>query len=538
MSIYNIGLDFGTSQSKICSKNMESGNDFIFHKFSLNDKYMLPSTIKVLDNGTIAYGLNEPNLIRYFKMKALFDKDPNYTIQRDNNHDVSGESLAQYPELCCILYLAYCLIDVKYSFSTKTKVKKQKSAEADKIGIGVPQKTGLLSKLFKKKEVEKEEVAEYDELIENKHSFIITVGIPTQYDNTNEEKEKRSKQYEMVYLAMKLAAGYSSPNAYTAAPLNDLLEKISKEYEQLPKENLTDTYYNKEHGILVIAETTAGIISFRNEIQKLLSENNHENILKEYTGNYITMDIGAGTTDISFFKLYYEADKNAIKLNYYASKSINIASNYLIKRYLKTENENKISQFDTTNINPKKWRTAQNSISDDLFKVIRDTIFPRLRQIYHGRPQDFRQGWHFIKDSDNNNIRSKGCRVYGGGSRFSEFSDRTQILYNGGRRNILNAQNHDYSIDTYLIKLIYSNEMVLDLRKSNGDQITKNDDEYLLIKNSLDILNIALGLAQVDIKNRPDGENGWIELYQFENENEQAVDNGLANYDVYNRDWI
>ena len=539
MSIYRVGIDFGTSQTKICSVNTISPNQFIFHKFTESKNYFLPSSIKLNENSTCSFGLNEPNLIRYFKMKALFDENKNYEIIESKNKAIEIESLTQpelekYPEICCILYLAYCILDVKESFNVKKRIPIIKEKVTEELTIQKP-KIGFLSRFFGKlKKENKESPTEYEILYTNPHEYVFTIGIPTQYDHTSEEHKRRSKQYEMLYLSVKLAENVNNKKGIVVSKLIELLAIIQSDYHKLLHKKYLNEQFYINNCLYVIAETTAGIIPVKDEMQKELNTtpDNYQALHKfseTNMGNYITMDVGAGTTDISFFKFYLI--KGQIKMKYYASKSIALASNVLILKYLDTDNLEKIFDFDIKNIDALKWRRVQRNIREQLFNIIRcqeSQLYFRVSIIFNNSPRKY---W------DCEFPIAKGCKVYGGGSRFSEFNSGQLMLDNGGHHDF----NQALQTFTELKVFIKPNESKDKLRGKLYDCKGKplNDtDEMDTILRSLDILNIALGLAYVDFNNRPDGENGWIEMERLPNDPQLLGDIGMANYDIFNRDWI
>ena len=383
--------------------------------------------------------------------------------------------------------------------------------------------------LIKKKEVidtviEKE--GENTDIIS--HDFVITIGIPTQYDRNLYEYKRRSKQYEILYLANELSKSFKNLNDYEKAPIQTLLNIINEGYNSI-KSIVPKSFY-LEAGLYVIAETTAGIIPVRNEIQIQLNSsiNNTEAIrdINKKMGNYITMDIGAGTTDISFFNFYIK--DREIRMKYYASKSIELASNVLIMNYLKTNNLDDIHSFNVENIKQSDWRRTQYGFRETLFKEIRNpknNLYSRVTQIFDNMPRKY---WHFEFQI------AKGCKTYGGGSRFSEFNSGELMLHNGG----IQGYNHNLQTCTEMSKFIVSSEFNLKFSDSNGREIIKGSKEYTQIVQSLDILNIALGLSQVDFANRPDGENGWIDLQGLPNDPKPFIESGMANYDVFKRGWI
>src|SRR4051794_21989793 len=120
---YHVGIDFGTSQTKICVSNIGQLSDgsrrYFFHKFSQTNSHFLPSTLKLTEEGSCQFGIKESNPLRYFKMKALFNDEQRFNIGANEN--INQNVLAKYPEICCILYLAFCIIDLKQSLSPQNE---------------------------------------------------------------------------------------------------------------------------------------------------------------------------------------------------------------------------------------------------------------------------------------------------------------------------------------------------------------------------------------------------------------------------------
>jgi hypothetical protein len=233
------------------------------------------------------------------------------------------------------------------------------------------------------------------------------------------------------------------------------------------------------------------------------------------------MDIGAGTTDISFFELWEH--NGIIKMKYFASKSIDLASNSLILNYLNSNNLDLISTFEFENINNQKWDSAQKNIKEKLFNLIRikeSDLYYKVQYFFNNAP---RQYWHYEFN------KAKGCKVYGGGSRFKEFSEGELMLHNGG------SNSKALATITLLSKFINANEIRNNVKLSNINGTELNQSDRNLIINNFDLLNIAYGLSQLDFKNRPDGENGWLSLKKIEKD---YIETGMAIYDIYDRDWV
>ena len=120
MANYLIGLDFGTSQTKVCLLNEDSGiREFL--KFQ-NEEYFLPSLIVKKNDTTFSYG-DESILgvkYRYFKMAAAEDDDLIQTTNEDLNGNLKNGNIDDYrkystefeikPEILVILYIAYIFL--------------------------------------------------------------------------------------------------------------------------------------------------------------------------------------------------------------------------------------------------------------------------------------------------------------------------------------------------------------------------------------------------------------------------------------------
>ena len=118
-----IGLDFGTSQTKICIVNKD--NDIReFLKFE-NDKYFLPSLVVLKNDQTFSYGNeNEEGIkYRYFKMAAAEDDQLIQITNEDLYGNLPSNNIEEFrkyssvsdikPEVLVVLYLTYIFLFVK-----------------------------------------------------------------------------------------------------------------------------------------------------------------------------------------------------------------------------------------------------------------------------------------------------------------------------------------------------------------------------------------------------------------------------------------
>ncbi|BDQ12748.1 acetate and sugar kinases/Hsc70/actin family protein [Sediminibacterium sp. TEGAF015] len=521
MKKIKVGIDFGTSQTKICSRNIDNDqNQFVFHKFSFNDDYSLPTTISVEKSGKCLFGITAPNSIRFFKMKALFSENEFYKNQL--THSIKFD-LKNHPEICCILYLCYCILDIKSTYKIKTDQPNEKKS--------------ILSRFFKNKSVS-DSIEDSRQTLS--HQFHFTVGIPTRYDWTPEEHKRRSLQYEMLYLALELSNSYENLNTYLEDNLKNYLDKIRVIYVtflNIEKKDLLDFYASKN--IFIVAETTAGIFVLLNRFQRTLESlrGNYraiEKFKKSFLGNYITLDVGAGTTDVSFFSL--TTDRNRIRLDYHASETIDYASNFLIRDYLKLrDNLDEVSEDDIATFNflidDKIWNTALGYSRTILNKRIRSKILQGLLEKY---ANSFRNNWQF----DENNTKAKGCKVYGGGSKLNAFARGQIELHNQG----VLVYNPALTVTTEIHPLIEGNgaEYLTNIEfiNTNGSPFKKKELNKVIER--IHYLNTALGLCMVDNLNNPNA----LQAYRKNHStliipaNNEGYDEGMIQYDIFNRDWL
>ena len=166
-----IGLDFGTSQTKICIVNTDN-NIREFLKFE-NDSFFLPSLVVLKSDHTFSYGDEKEVGIkyRYFKMAAAEDVDLIQITNEDLYGNLPSNNIDEFrkyssvsdikPEVLVVLYLTYIFLYVK---------KKKKAVSQSSI-------TGLLGRLSRNAQ-------------SNENEYSINLGIPTEWNNPSHIKRK------------------------------------------------------------------------------------------------------------------------------------------------------------------------------------------------------------------------------------------------------------------------------------------------------------------------------------------------------------
>lgn len=308
MADYYIGLDFGTSQSKVCVLNEEQ-NIREFIRFD-NETFFLPSIIVEKPDGTFAYG--QENAVgakfRYFKMAAAEDAEL-IQVTNENLQGQLADEINDYrkystdfnisPENLVVLYLTYIYLYVK----------------EEKNPTGNNQLGGLLGRLA-------------NNYNEQTNTFSINLGIPTEWHNPN-HIQRKIKFQSLLLCAVKLSGEFQSLNAFLDANKVNLLESIAvinqNHVQQLEgmdrNEQIALTQlWREKYRISVFPESAAGV-------NYLLQTSRLPN------GAYATLDIGAGTSDIAIFNVY-----NDRVGSYHCSESVEIASNDFYRKYAQLAN--------------------------------------------------------------------------------------------------------------------------------------------------------------------------------------------------------
>ncbi len=303
MANYFIGLDFGTSQTKVCLLNQDSNvREFITFN---NGTYFLPSLIVKKNDNTFSYGDESENGIkyRYFKMAVAEDEDLIKVTNEDLNGILNGniENFRKYstdfdikPDILVILYISYIYLYIKSQKNTQNK-----------SNVG-----GLLGRLIGNK-------------TNIQNTFSINLGIPTEWNNPSHINRKIKFQC-LLLVAINLANQFDNLKNYLQVNEIDLQNRISNINEnyltelkgKTQKENsmLVNNWLN-ELNLFVFPESAAGV-------NYLLKTKRLEN------GYYSTLDIGAGTSDIAFFQVV----NNRI-INFLCSESVEVASNDVYRNF-------------------------------------------------------------------------------------------------------------------------------------------------------------------------------------------------------------
>lgn len=296
MKQYHIGFDFGTYQSKACVFDINnSTHEFVFFD---NNTYFLPSRVARTGNDLFVYGEMKDTSVkeeyRYFKISAA--EDPEFHAETFGNHLSSSSDFYKFtdiinytPEFLSVVYITYALFYIKEKYS--------------KLKIDADIKPSLISRFLNRSK--SEEGVRYT----------VQIGIPTEWSHIKNLRRKR-KFENILLISELLQKRYLNLNEYLLTPTVRIIEDIKSIYGSLNFKT-PEEFGEKlnEAGVSVYPETAAGLTFILQT--KLLPE-----------GYYATLDIGGGTSDISFFRICSNGT-----LKYLASESYMMAANNVYRQY-------------------------------------------------------------------------------------------------------------------------------------------------------------------------------------------------------------
>lgn len=385
----SVGLDFGTYQTKACIRFKRTPNsppEYHFVPLDTDaqglDSLFLPSVISEAEKNRFEFGVPGRKASRsysFFKIASADDEEfrmdlgltkAKYDPERFDPHT---------PEFLAVVYVAYVITRIK-TF-VKDELFKQKIDS---------QKKGSFLDRFRK-----QESAEVD------FDWVIQMGVPTEYRERQNALRKRKFQ-QILLMAnelSKLVDGRFVINS-TIEELKEAVQMIFNDIlDQLGHNEIKAVDTDKWNELLsknqvsVFPETAAGLV-FLVRTGKLTKD--------KY---YLAVDIGGGSTDVSFFKV--EANET---FTYYASKSVMVAANDLgIKLVGEVKNtmelRDKINQlFSNSNISSsQEYREA----FCEVFAQINKHVYHMFnKQVYN----------RFEKHNATVVFSDTYCYLYGGGS--------------------------------------------------------------------------------------------------------------------------
>lgn len=375
MARYKVGFDFGTSSAKIAYRNLDNGQ---FGLCSFAGKTEKETTI-CTENGKCLYGIQPTgnmDVYRYFKMASFIEESYFTLIKDDIERQVGGfESLYSNtnflnhstgnrisPEFLSSLFICDTAFEVEQSLRSVVKTRFSFFGTADQGS--------------------------------NNDSFSYVFGFPTEF-NTNQHLTRLLKMRCILYVAFKLKELYGTWGDFKNAQLEELVGYTNEILDELriSGADFLNNYLSKI-GISTYPEAAASLALIRKT--KGLTADSY----------YGSLDIGAGTSDVSLF--YITPEYN---IRYLASESVAIAANNLASFYMDASDNYSISKF-----HEQVKQGGLNALDDGKFekslKIFNKLLERSLYKLYNQR------AYKVARRPVMNIFNDQPCVVYGGGSIF------------------------------------------------------------------------------------------------------------------------
>lgn len=490
MSNYLIGLDFGTYQTKASINHLDKQpQKHEFFEFNLDGKksFFLPSKVIIRNNGLLAYGNYTGSDIKhefnYFKMASAEHAGFNVSQNLiDSIYNYANSYNGYTPEFLSVIYITHVLLSIK-EYLNKNK------------STGIGRFSGLFAGL-RKQETEKSD-------------FKIRMGIPTEY--SKEVNLLRRKKFETILLISEMLQeeiNYSLSD-FSNMDENYLAERIKDINDEIPLIEEDFNYAIEQRKFSVFPESAAGLLYF------IKSGKLKKGAL------YATIDIGGGTTDMSFFNVKPDG-----KIKYFSSDSYMEACNNIYINSVDDEHKlEDIKRFEEEIIQSIKHGTwEENKQYQCAVRGLRSKLGGHLKKMINVTTSRGALS-KFPKRSIMETLKNQPIILYGGGLAHPQIESWSEIeIYDSGSRTSINYD------------LITSMDI-------NDINLYKPDKELVINKNWEDqfaFLIVAFGLSYLNRSDETfwdDDEYKSIKLEKLFTEVPHPSNEGMYVYKVLEGEW-
>lgn len=484
-----VGLDFGTYQTKVCVNYQKAGQTPVFEFINFGSteepNLFLPSILNILEDGRVAAGDvdNSVKSYHYFKIASAEDKAFRGISGLDVNnvhYDLDRfDSIS--PEVLSIIFLAHTIGIIKRRFK-----------ESQKASESFTKKDSFLGKYL-----------DVNNQKEDSINFYYQIGIPTEWSG-EKNRWRRRKFEQMLYLADDIIRIHSY-DFFESLSLDKILEVVKFHYEIVKRKLKYSSWNDLLNGGSVSAfpETAAGL-TYLVKTEKIGE------------GYYLALDIGGGSSDISFFRVH--ANRT---FEYLASESFLIASNDVYEEY-KNADLNQLRSKTTEELQKELHNKGRHELDKDqiykqAYKLTMKKLSKKIKRIYNERVY-----WHFRETVANQNFNDQSCFLYGGGSLLHRPSKgignlmEKILLHDQGAELNLNA-TRTYAQVEKIIEMDIPHQVKPDGWKSN-----------------LPLLIVPLGLSYI----QPDQTYDWNDTLYQPGEGFNYIDDDPGIYDMFRRRWV
>ena len=458
MKKYHIGLDFGTNQTKVCTYSVQDD----FHEFFMfsNGSFFIPSRVALLRNNKLEYGDSTSGMAiqeyYYFKIAAAEDKEFYIeTYDTVYNGDVNFYYYNKFksitPEFLSIAYLTYIILTVKEYYINKNKSRSNKG--------------GLFGRLSSDNLEPSEEC-----------HFTIRLGLPTEW-HSEKSKFRKWKFENILLLSHHLQRKYLNASHFIDASISDIIEEL-KLCQASIKHDMPDQFRSRlqQHGLSVYPEAAAGL-TFMLKKNQLKS------------GYYATMDIGAGTTDISFFKVLESGS-----IVYRASESYLVALNDVYREFSNASNsieELKQAEQKFMDAHAKDQPNKIELRYKASIRSVHNKLESRLKKLYARRVH---------AEGVLRNFKDQPIIVYGGGSFIPHFINGAFLVFDHGA-------SLNFPIHVHMEKFSIT-------KYTSIINILPSEESWRPV---FPLMVVSLGLSYIN----PDNTDGWFDESEY-----MPIDNG------------
>jgi len=483
-----VGLDFGTHQTKVCVNYQKKGQlpVFEFVNFGENGEvsFFLSSKVNLLENDLITVGDSSEakKSFRYFKIASAEDeafRGISGLKQNKQHYELSRYGQVS-PEVLSIIYLSQVIGLIESKFEERHKNQKK-----------TVKKTSFMGQFLNRKAEQKDQKPSY--------RYHYQIGIPTEW--SAEKNLWRKRKFEQILFLAKEIHETHSFDFLKGLNFDKQIELIKQHYEILARKLKYESWDNllKDSNISAFPETAAGL-TYLIKTGKIPE------------GYYLALDIGGGSSDISFFRV----NENRT-FEYLASESLLIASNDVYDAYSSYLPEKKL----TEDIHHYIELQDKDSLDKDEYyrEAYKDTmkrLSLKIKKIYNARV--YRR---FVKTVANRKFGDQSCFLYGGGS----------LLYRptkGMGKIMEKLLLHDQGTESLTATRTYA-EIDLVRNIEVPDQV--KPDGW---KEFLPLLIVPLGLSYI----QPDHTYDWNDTFYEPGEGQYRIDDDPGLFDVFRRRWV
>jgi hypothetical protein len=461
-----VGLDLGTHQTKVCLRDESNTGQKTFEFFKFNDvplgesELLLPSIVQINDDDTLSYGFVDKDKCKREGVTEFLEPEPklvlpekpllrsvpaalpyNASVKDKIRYNKKLREVSVHNDYVMGVWDTECA-QKRMVFEESHKVWSSKYVECLNNVENLHYryfKIACYSKCTWKHKIEPEIITVWylgfvllnirerygREVFET--SIFTQMGVPYSFDST-ESRRHVQMGYNLLLAANKLIENFGSLTEYTSVRFHELFA-LTKLHE------CSDDDKNN-YGLNILPEAYAGL--------KSITESGRLG-----NGMNLLVDIGGGTTDISFFTI----KETTREPNIHAVISFPKGLNFIFEDYQRkcSDNISVMEIQDIFRLNEQGFSESISNYQMSLKEFVGDML-TKIRESFNARRNFHRIPTHRLIDAMKNRpvVFSGGGSIYGNMRKpMTYFSDIK--LINRQMLNILNLKNENIPDSIYPI---------------------------------------------------------------------------------------